>query len=74
MYRYCSIFKAFSRIELIYRIYVHTETCTYIQMLDALEAVQNVKKCIYKYMYFYANYKYTPISVPILKSTVKMFW
>ena len=29
---------------------------------------------VYKYMSFYTNCKYTPISVPILKTIVKMFW
>ena len=57
----------------IYRISVHTKTCTCIQILDALEAVQ-IKQYVYKYMSYYTNYKYILISVPILKTMVKMFW
>ena len=37
---------------------MHAETCTYIQILNALEAVP--KKLINKYMSFDTNYKYTP--------------
>ena len=62
-------------VTMIYRISVHTVTCTYTQILDALEAVKKTnKKLIYTYMSFYAHYKSIPISVPILKTMIKMFW
>ena len=48
---------------------MHTETCTYIKILDAKKAVQ-----IKKHIPFFTNYNYTLISVPILKTMVKMFW
>ena len=42
-----------------YHIYVHRDICTYIQILDVLEAVQIKNILIYKYMSLYSNYTYT---------------